>query len=197
MNGFQRLNTRSAKVTGEGVMWIRQRYAEMWSYPRIREGLRDNFGVVLSIQQITRIAKGESFAQLPVLPTSREVDLTMHLNALGQREAPPPPESEIGASIAKLNAMIAKENAPRETVMDIMEGRLTRKYEMPNAPAVAVGLKGVPTLEELEAKERRIMGVESGKGLERLSHEAASQPAKVNAEKLLETLKDETQKTRD
>lgn len=180
MTGFQRLNTRSAKVNGEQVMWIRRQYAMMLSYPAIRAGLRDKFGVVLSIQQITRIAKGESFAQMPMLPTEREVDLTMQVNAL--RGAAGPSEAEAAASFAKFQELLAKENEPKPGVLEILENRT----------------RVIPTLEEIEERERAVMGVSAGSGLDRLMKTAEARPAKKpNAERLLETLKDETQKTRD
>jgi len=120
---FQRLNTRAAKATGEAVMAIRQRYAKMESYPMIRQALVEEFGILLSIQQITRIAKGYSFPQLPgAPPTDREVDLTMAVNACRSKqlaeEAAAVSQAAIDASLAKLQGMLAEAKAEAETAPD-------------------------------------------------------------------------------
>lgn len=177
---FQRLNTRAAKIHGEGIVEIRRRYAAMESYPAIRQALIRMYGITLSEQQIARIAKGRSFPEIggPVLPTDREVDLTMHLNAL--RGAPPASESEVAASLDRLHALMAREDEPQESIMEILERRT---------------LKQVPTLEEVEARERAVMGVEEGSGLDKLLNtqvegdDGGKSTAQVNADKLLETLK--------
>lgn len=180
---FQRLNTRAAKIHGEGILEIRRRYAAMESYPAIRQALIRMYGITLSEQQIARIAKGRSFPEIggPVLPTDREVDLTMHLNAL--RGAPPASEQEVAASFERLQALMAKEDEPQESIMEILERR-TRD---------AQPVRRVPTLEEVEARERAVMGVEEGSGLDKLLNTQvesdSKSTAKVNADKLLETLK--------
>lgn len=197
MSKFHRLNTRSAKITGEGVMWVRTRYAEMWSYPQIREGLQQRFGVLLSIQQITRIAKGYSFAQLPTVPTEREVDLTLHENALRSQGMPGPTPEEIAASKAKVQSFLAEEEQPRESVKDVLSGKSDPFAQFGGYKAAGAGAgaateapqRTVPTLEEIEARERAAMGVGEGAGLDKLSQ--LTQPKVTRAEKLLETLKDE------
>lgn len=182
---FHMQNSRAAKVNGEMVMWIRREYAAMKSYPVIREGLQAQFGVLLSVQQITRIAKGHSFAQLPTLPTDREVDLTMHVNALKSQGLPQPSQEQVAASIAKVQSALAEDEKPQPSILDILENRLNLSNRRSR----------VPTLEEIEDRERAAMGVSEGAGLNKLikTVEAESQPAQaqVNAEKLLETLKDE------
>lgn len=184
---FQRLNTRAAKIHGEGIVEIRRRYAAMQSYPMIRQALIEMYGITLSEQQIARIAKGRSFPEIggPVLPTDREVDLTMRLNAL--RGAPPASQEEVAASIERMQALLAKEDEPQETIMDILERR-TQPQSQPQP------VRRVPTLEEVEARERAVMGVEEGSGLDKLlSTQVDSNDdksiAQVNADKLLETLK--------
>jgi hypothetical protein len=196
---FQRLNTRAAKIHGEGIMEIRRRYAAMESYPAIRQALIRMYGITLSEQQIARIAKGRSFPEIggPVLPTDREVDLTMHLNAL--KGAPPASESEVAASLDRLHALMAREDEPQESIMEILERRTREREQDTMTQQEALPLqrtmRKVPTLEEVEARERAVMGVEEGSGLDKLLSTQVDGDnktvAKVDADKLLETLKDE------
>ena len=122
---FQRLNTRAAKVNGEIVMEIRRHYAAMHSYPVIREAINSKWNVLLSIQQITRIAKGQSWSQLPTIPTELEVDLTMTTNKLrsellggGRLQLQLPTDAVIQASLEKTLKMIGEENRPKRIDFD-------------------------------------------------------------------------------
>lgn len=115
MSTFQRMNTRAAKATGEAVMEIRRRYAAMESYPSIRQAIMQQFGITLSVQQITRIAKGISFAQLPVLPTEREVTAAMHSNAALMHAAGfEPQERDVAASLERTLKLLKEPELPDE-----------------------------------------------------------------------------------
>lgn len=192
---FQRFNNRSAKVNGEAVMWIRQQYSMMQSYPAIRAGLQAQFGVTLSIQQITRIAKGESFAQLPVLPTNPEVDMTMHLNALRTTATGAmPSKEEIQASIARTQELVERDNAPREGIHEILAQRnkgitleeAMKVFDMP--PQAQQTVPRVLSLEEVEERERIAMGASAGSGLDKLMSLAVEEGMKPKAQRLLDEL---------
>lgn len=192
---FQRLNTRAAKIHGEGIMEVRRRYAKLESYPMIRQALVEMYGIKMSLQQIARIAKGESFAELPLVPTEREVDLTMHVNAQQQKGFEASKE-EIQASLTRLQALLAKDNEPRAGVLEILQNRHTPSREGAGAEQTPQSqlVRTVPALEEIEARERAVMGLGEGAGMERLKREmkveATTQGTKSEAvEKLLEALK--------
>lgn len=189
MSQFSKDNLKSGvrKLDAEKVMAIYQMCQQGMTQGAIARA------TLISVGQIGRILRGESWSELyhrytnglPLHPQ----DVSMHFaeSSLAQRGAPPvapAPESEVAASLERLQALMAKEDEPQESIIDILERR-TRD---------AQPVRRVPTLEEVEARERAVMGVEEGSGLDKLLNtqvegEQAKSVAQVNADKLLETLK--------
>lgn len=161
----------------------------------------------ISVGQIGRILRGESWQELyrrftNGLPLDTQNTsmyfVEQRLNAATGVGVPPASEQAIAASLAKFQEQLAKESAPRPSVLEILENRakVTHEHEQVEEIAPApTALRKVPTLEEIEARERAAMGLDEGAGLKKLTKSIAETRPALNAEKLLETLTDEHSST--
>lgn len=101
MSKFNQNNSRASKLSPVQVHEIRSKYAAGYT----QASLCREYGI--SIGQIGRIVRGESWQQFPVARTENQVQA----DYLRQHGSPPPEptEEEIAASAAKLDALVAAE----------------------------------------------------------------------------------------
>ena len=101
VGNFQKGNTRSSKLTPTQVHEIRQLYAQGWSQGRLCRQYD------ISIGQIGRIVRGESWKQYRQVPTQQEEQHIDYIERIVNEE---PPSPELQAKIdADMKKMIEKE----------------------------------------------------------------------------------------
>jgi hypothetical protein len=97
VNAFGKGNNRGAKLTGQQVLALRQLYAD----GATQGSLARRYGI--SVNQIGRIVRGESWTQYQMIETRQEAE---HHEAIDTMLARAPPQDDSAAvSLAKFAAM--------------------------------------------------------------------------------------------
>lgn len=86
---FRQSNTRAAKLRPQDILDIRTRYASGETQGRLSRDYQ------ISLGQIGRIVRGESWQQLPTQRTDQDIQMEMV-------NSPPPDDDTINASLDKL-----------------------------------------------------------------------------------------------
>lgn len=115
----------NSKVNGEQVMQIRKLYAEGWTQGSLCREFQ------LSIGQIGKIVRGESWTHLPTITTDREYQAAAQLNDLAEVRGREVPEEVIKASQERVMELLEKgkkqDEAMPQIVMDRYNGVLKRE----------------------------------------------------------------------